>query len=273
MNRNELLKEAAKFDYWFFPYDLGDGKKIHATQPIYEKLHLKKIDYIFRPAMKLMRYKNFRGLNILDCGCNSGFFSFESVRQGASYVLGIEGKQNFVAQAELLKEYFNFSNVAFKNMDISTVKADTVGRFDIVLLMGIIYYLEDPINFMKEVYKISNRYVVIDSAVSFFEDAIFHLESQPGPRYEFAGLTNARLVPSVGAIKAMLYISGFKSFYILDIDKLGSEYINRRIALVASKENEKNFEPLDDKSFITSRKLERRSPSSYVSSRKTNRLK
>ena len=62
----------------------------------------------------------------------------------------------------------------------------------------------------------------------------------------------------------MLYISGFKSFYVLDSDKVGKEYTNCRIAMLASKETEADFESLEDKPFVLSSRLGRIPLSEYV---------
>jgi len=264
IDSDEIIRKASKYDYWFFSHHLGDGKRIDATEEKYRTMHAKKIDHILSPAIDLICGGSLKGLTVLDCGCNSGLFSFECARRGAEHVLGLEGKNEFLEQAEMLRDYYGYTNVEFKKMDLAKLHADDIRQFDIVLLMGVIYYLENPIAFLREIYKIVNKAIVIDSETIFLEDALFHVRLQGNPPNIFGGLTEARLLPSVGAIKAMLYISEFKSFRILDSDKVGKEYTNCRIALVASKTKEDNFEALHDRPFVLHNKLGRILPSEYT---------
>jgi len=264
MDRDKLIQEAKKFDYWFFPYELGNGKRIHATERLYETLHYQKLEHIFKPTLEHICGNNLKGKTVLDCGCNSGFFSFECARRGAKYILGLEGKESALQQAKLLNEYFKFSNLEFRKADISSINVNDVHQFDIVLLLGVIYYLENPIAFIREIGKVAKRDIVIDTEVIHFENAMFHLVFPTNPK--FGGLSTARLLPSTGAVKAMLYLGGFKSYYVLNTDPIGQEY-KARLALVASKEIREGFMPLEDKPFIVNMEFGAISPTTYAPSK------
>ena len=255
MNTEDVIRKAQEFNYWFFSHDLGDGQRIHATEEKYREMHFKKRDHILTPAINLLYGESLQGISVLDCGCNSGFFTFECARRLADYVLGLEGQDEFLRQAQMLNEYFQYSNVELKSQNLAELNSDILPQFDLVLLMGVIYYFENPIAFLKEVAKIAKRAVVIDSETLFFENAIFDMKFQSDPPNPFGGLSQARLVPSVGAIKAMLYISGFKSYRLLDGDKVGKEYCDCRITLVASKEDEDGFDSLENQPFDLNDKL------------------
>lgn len=100
------------------------------------------------------------------------------IRRGADYVLGLEGKDEFLKQADMLKDYFGYTNVEFRKADMSTVRSDALGQFDVVLLMGIIYYLENPIDTNCRIAMIASK----EKERNFqdLEDKLFALSSRLG---------------------------------------------------------------------------------------------
>lgn len=90
---DELIEKASEFDYWFFPYKIGDGKEIRATEEKYSEMHYKKIDHILSPAIDLICGGSLKGLRVLDCGCNSGFFSFECMYKEGCRLCPRAGRQ------------------------------------------------------------------------------------------------------------------------------------------------------------------------------------
>jgi SAM-dependent methyltransferase len=243
MTGENLLKEAKRFNYWFYPYDLGDGKKIRATDPLYDKLQKIRLQHVLLDAVNKIGFNSLDNLRILDCGCNSGFFSFECARLGASYVLGLESKEEFLQQANLLNSYFNYSSVSFQKMDLSEIMAEKLGQFDIVLLMSAIEYLQNTVSFFKEICQITKKYLILESLVLPFEHSHFYLRYFPSvPHYPAGGDFAFNLLPSIGALMLLLSKGGFSSFRMLSIHDVHREYrMRERLAIVASKEKEKDF--------------------------------
>lgn len=83
------------------------------------------------------------GLRVLDVGTRDGFFAFELERRGAS-VTAVDyvpkEQTGFGLVAELLG-----SKVDFRNQNIYDLSVDTLGTFDIVLFLGLLYHLPDPL--------------------------------------------------------------------------------------------------------------------------------
>lgn len=84
-----------------------------------------------------------RGLRVLDLGARDGFFSFELEKRGAD-VLALDylssEQTGFKVAAELLN-----SKVKFIQENIYNVNVKKYGKFDIVLFLGLIYHLRDPL--------------------------------------------------------------------------------------------------------------------------------
>ena len=85
---------------------------------------------------------------VLDIGCSDGFFSFECERRGAKRVLAVDDFSSvFVDTPEgffVAHKALN-SKVEFRQADLLDLSPDTIGRFDIVLFLGVLYHLRHPL--------------------------------------------------------------------------------------------------------------------------------
>ena len=83
------------------------------------------------------------GMRVLDIGVRDGFFSFELERRGAE-VVAIDymdpAETGFPVARELLG-----SNVDYVVDNVYNVSAERYGTFDLVLFLGVMYHLRDPL--------------------------------------------------------------------------------------------------------------------------------
>jgi tRNA (mo5U34)-methyltransferase len=83
------------------------------------------------------------GKNVLDIGCNGGFYSIEMKRRGAARVLGIDSDPQYLEQARFAAEIAG-CEIAFELLSVYDVGA-LREQFDIVLFMGVLYHLRHPL--------------------------------------------------------------------------------------------------------------------------------
>jgi len=87
------------------------------------------------------------GMRVLDVGARDGFFSFELERRGAD-VLAVDympaARTGFPIAAQLLG-----SRVAFRQANIYHLTPGELGTFDLILFLGLLYHLPDPIRAMR----------------------------------------------------------------------------------------------------------------------------
>jgi tRNA (mo5U34)-methyltransferase len=87
------------------------------------------------------------GMRVLDLGARDGFFSFELERRGAD-VLAVDytpaGRTGFPIAAQLLG-----SRVAFRQANLYHLTPAEIGTFDLVLFLGLLYHLPDPIRAIR----------------------------------------------------------------------------------------------------------------------------
>ena len=108
------------------------------------------------------------GMRVLDLGARDGFFSFELERRGAE-VLAIDympaERTGFPIAAQLLG-----SRVVLRQANLYHLTAAEIGTFDLVLFLGLLYHLPDPIRAIRIVrslctWRMYLETLVIDEAV------------------------------------------------------------------------------------------------------------
>jgi tRNA (mo5U34)-methyltransferase len=83
------------------------------------------------------------GKTVLDIGCNAGFYSIEMKRRGAERVLGIDTEEEYLEQARFATGILGAS-IELRQMSVYDVAALNE-RFDLVLMLGVLYHLRHPL--------------------------------------------------------------------------------------------------------------------------------
>jgi len=81
---------------------------------------------------------------VLDIGCNAGFYSIELAKRGAS-VLAIDLDDHYLKQAKWVADQFGLSDrIEFRKMQVYDL-ASLDRTFDLVWFMGVFYHLRYPV--------------------------------------------------------------------------------------------------------------------------------
>jgi tRNA (mo5U34)-methyltransferase len=104
---------------------------------------------------------DLRGKRVLDIGTWDGWFAFEMERRGAE-VVAIDNWDNprFHEMHAVYK-----SRVDYRKIDIYDLTPEHVGRFDIVLFMGVLYHLKHPLLALERVCALTRELACVDSFV------------------------------------------------------------------------------------------------------------
>jgi tRNA (mo5U34)-methyltransferase len=108
------------------------------------------------PQVKWRRFsevvpKSLKGKTVLDIGCNAGFYSMEMKRRGADRVLGLDSRDEYLAQARFAAEVNNL-DIEFRNLSIYEV-GSLRESFDLVIFMGVLYHLRHPLLALDLIYE------------------------------------------------------------------------------------------------------------------------
>jgi tRNA (mo5U34)-methyltransferase len=104
-----------------------------------------------------------RGMNCLDIGCSSGFFSLKLKELGASHVLGIDhGEQDrAIAQAKFAAKTVGY-DIDFRDLSVYDLPS-TGTTFDVVLFMGVFYHLRHPMLALDAVRAVAKNHMVFQT--------------------------------------------------------------------------------------------------------------
>jgi SAM-dependent methyltransferase len=90
-----------------------------------------------------------RPLRVLDLGSLEGGLSLEMAREGWE-VVGVEARRENFEKAELIRRWFALPNLEFWHRDAKSLTRDD-GAFDAILCCGLLYHLDDPFAFLRQV--------------------------------------------------------------------------------------------------------------------------
>jgi tRNA (mo5U34)-methyltransferase len=201
----EELQERISRQSWFHTIDLGHG----VVTPGRDKSG-RRLSRIGLPA-------DLRGRSVLDVGAWDGFFSFEAERRGADRVVAVDGpawrepawgpggygtKTGF----ELARRALG-SRVTDLELDLEQIRPETVGRFDIVLFLGVLYHLKHPWLALERVASVCGELLIVETHADFLDLSRPAVALYPGAELD-ADVSNW-CGPNIAALTAMLRQEGF----------------------------------------------------------------
>jgi tRNA (mo5U34)-methyltransferase len=140
---------------WWHQIELPDGSVTPGPDRSAEKL-----EWLHLPDLK--------GKTVLDVGAYDGFFSFAAERLGASRVLAVDtyawrrpgGKDGFeYARAAL------GSNVEDIELEVLDISPETVGTFDVVFFLGVLYHMRHPLLSLEKMASVTKELLVVETLV------------------------------------------------------------------------------------------------------------
>jgi len=130
-------------------------------------------DFTQEKLQTIQMPNNLKGKSVIDVGAWDGFFSFEAERRNAESVLAIdtvmwkEGPtfdvQKNIEVMHTGKKGFDFahkilnSKVRNREIEVMDLRKEEIGQFDLVLCLGILYHMKDPLGMCKVMYDITKE--------------------------------------------------------------------------------------------------------------------
>jgi tRNA (mo5U34)-methyltransferase len=154
--KTETESAIARMGPWFHNLHLPDGTQTAPDHPLGDF-----------PSFKWQQLKDLipadlEGWQILDIGCNSGFYSYELAKRGAT-VTAIDMDEHYLRQARwAAKQYGLESKITFKQMGLYDL-ARCEETYDLVWFMGVLYHLRYPLLGLDIVSRKVKRLLVIQS--------------------------------------------------------------------------------------------------------------
>jgi len=150
------LKDEVQRIRWFHSIDLGNG----VVTP--------GVDRSARRLRSIHLPESLAGMSVLDVGTFDGFYAFEAERRGAKVTATDTavwrnptiGKAGFDLARRVLG-----SSVEDREIDVLELSPETMGTFDLVLFLGVLYHLPDPLRGLERVASVARRQLIMETHV------------------------------------------------------------------------------------------------------------
>jgi SAM-dependent methyltransferase len=103
---------------------------------------------------------DMRGKSVLDVGCGTGRYMFESIRRGAKNVMGIDAAPGAIEAARKMASHLDLKDKAQFN-ETDFLDFDPKNHFDIVFAVGYFDYILNPKTHIQKMFEISNEFLYI----------------------------------------------------------------------------------------------------------------
>ncbi|HEX8844467.1 MAG TPA: DUF1698 domain-containing protein [Pyrinomonadaceae bacterium] len=189
LEARELHDKVAAVPSWFHSINLGMGVVTPGVKS--PEQHEMELAALRLPAL--------RGKTVLDIGAWDGFYSFAAERLGAARVVALdqfawgldwEARHRYKVECEekgipqehpkLIPWLWRFDELPGKRgfdlahatlrsrveavvCDPMKMNAESLGQFDVVLYMGVLYHMEDPLESLRRVRQVTKQVAVIET--------------------------------------------------------------------------------------------------------------
>ncbi len=227
---DEARQQIATHEHWYHRIEVAPGvvtPGVNDSQMILEALQLPE---------------TLDGQRVLDIGARDGFFSFECERRGAE-VMAIDYLTAEETGFPIAKELLG-SDVELQQMNVYDLTPEELGGFDLVLFLGVLYHLRDPMLALDKIAGVSRGKLIcetqmIDDAL-LTESGEFKRLADLDPELEKIPLmqfypgralnndpTNA-WAPNEACLAAMLEESGFAVDGMVRLGQRGLAFAERK---------------------------------------------
>lgn len=224
------LRTGADSLGWYHSIDLGQGVTTRGLSQ--------------SPLLDAERLPDLRGRSVLDIGAWDGYYSFLAERLGASrvvaldhYVWGVDlaARQAYwdeCAERGVLPDHdrdltdfwrpelpgrraFDFAKQALGSTveaivaDFATVDLDSVGTFDVVLYLGVLYHMKEPLRAVERLRAVTDEVAVIETQAVHVRglETVSLLQFFAGG--ELAGDFGNWFIPSIEGLRQLVLAAGF----------------------------------------------------------------
>ncbi|RDU67780.1 tRNA 5-methoxyuridine(34)/uridine 5-oxyacetic acid(34) synthase CmoB [Helicobacter equorum] len=166
----------------------------------------------------LAPYLNLTDKEVLDMGCNNGYYLFEMLRFKPKALYGFDPSAVYAAQFNFLNHLAK-TDIHFYPLGIEDLRDFSIAyeqKFDCIMCLGVLYHRSDPIATLK------NLSFGLKRGGELFLDCLL-IESDKElclcPKKSYAKMSNVYFIPSLEALKGWCERAGFGSFEILGMQQ------------------------------------------------------
>jgi SAM-dependent methyltransferase len=150
---------------WFYPFHLPGGQ----VTPTYDggaldAIHATRLAML-QSALRATFGESIADRSVIDIACHQGWFSTKLAEMGARDVLAVDARDEHVADATLIRDVLGLRNLRIAKSDVHALTPEALGTFDIVLMLGLIYHLENPVGALRVARALTKRLCLVETQI------------------------------------------------------------------------------------------------------------
>jgi len=150
---------------WFYRFRLPDGRVTNTYDDgALDAVHTTRLSML-RDVVRARFGDSLAGRDAIDIACHQGWFSTQLLEWGADDVLAVDARAEHIADVELIRDALHLSKLRTLQSDVHAIEPAKLGKFDLVLMLGLIYHLENPIGALRQAFALTKHLCVIETQV------------------------------------------------------------------------------------------------------------
>ena len=203
-----LQAEADALAPWQYRYELAPGIFTPNSDEHHEWNLLRRRMIMGALGAALGR-DGFAGRTFLDGGCNAGLWSFELHRAGARDIDAFDARAENIEKCVFIRDARGIpeSELRFRQGNLYEMEKE-FGVHDVVLGLGFMYHLSDPIEVARQLAAVTREICVVDSNVNTQPGNVCLYRTED-PSLHHNAVETSVIVPNRNALIEMLQVGGF----------------------------------------------------------------
>lgn len=174
---------------------------------------------------RIINKYNFKDAKVLDLACSDGYFSIQSLLNGANYVKGIDLDELRIEKANFVKDHYQYKNIDFNVEDVYDIDLSKE-KYDIIMCLGLLHRIPNMENLLNKLKKESNILIIETKVLDTYEEKKINMD----------GKTKSNKYNCLYSIASFKYLenilrkNGYTNF-VFDIDKRDTNICKRGLII------------------------------------------
>jgi hypothetical protein len=235
-----------------YEWELSDGTRTPVMNDELMSVHLTRAA-IAEPVARAAFKAAGKRATAMDIACSEGWFAHRALEWGAASVRGIDIRPENVRRAQLIRDHLGIGSERL-SFEVADVFDAEPGAYDVVLCLGLVYHLENPIGALRVARSLTRGVCIVESQLTEQVEPIRHgwgttgdyieqdaswaawyepPELQDGhPIASHGGVIS--LIPNRAALLQAMSVAGFGRVEALPVpDDLNTQYVEGHRLVVA----------------------------------------
>lgn len=164
---SDELNRIAGEPTWMYEFDLGGGTRTRTMSPELMDIHRTRAA-LAAPTASVELAQAGVGASAIDLACSEGWFAHRLLEWGARRVIGVDIRAENIRRAVLVRDRLGIGEerLCLQRADVYELEAEVAGTFDVVLCMGLIYHLENPVGALRIARSLTRGVCIVESQLT-----------------------------------------------------------------------------------------------------------